>query len=62
MSGKRTNKTFSIGLVKEGIVLSLSYQGIEQDRRKGTVFYHLERKNHQAKDSGLASTEPQESQ
>lgn len=57
MTGKRKNTTFFLGLAKEGVVLSLSNQGIEQDRRKGSVFYHPEGKNPQAKDSGLASTE-----
>lgn len=46
MTGKRKNKTFSFGLVKEGIDLSLNYQGTEQDRteKKGSVFYHPEGK------------------
>lgn len=37
-------RLFSLDLVKEGIVLTLSYQGIEQHRRKSSGFYHPEGK------------------
>lgn len=44
MTGKIKIKSFSLGLIKEGLVLSFSYQGIEQHRRKASAFYHPEGK------------------
>lgn len=50
----KKNKTFYLRLVKEGIVLSLSYQGLEQDRRKSFAFYHPEGKIPKPKTQVLA--------
>ena len=41
---KKEHDFFSLGTVEEGIVPSLSYQGIEGDRRKGSALYHPEGK------------------